>query len=147
MFAVIKPLKFFAGVGIGPPNNVWPNLRSRLNLSLTATHFRGVLAVGGLGISGSALLAEPPTNTLSESNVFRRATPLAVNDALQAAMLLPKSALLPDLRPTALDEILAVRVLVNPQVDDLFGPVPSTVPLNEAINRRLDTSSDRRLIV
>jgi hypothetical protein len=46
-----------------------------------------------------------------------------MNEALQAAMILPESEKLPDLRATTLDEILAVGVVVDPQVDYLLGPI------------------------
>ena len=36
------------------------------------------------------------------------------------------------------DEIFAIGVVVNPHVDNLFGPVAATMPLNEAKDRRLD---------
>jgi hypothetical protein len=46
----------------------------------------------------------------SASDILRSAATLAVNDALQAAMFLPEPKELPDLRTTALDEILAVGI-------------------------------------
>ena len=49
-----------------------------------------------------------------------------------------RSEELPDLWTTALDEIFAVGVVVDPKVDHLFGPIAATVPLDEAIDRRLD---------
>ena len=39
---------------------------------------------------------------------------------------------------TTLDEIFAIGVVVDPQVDNLFGPITATVPLDKAIDRRLD---------
>jgi hypothetical protein len=60
-----------------------------------------------------------------------------VNDALQAAMLLAEPELVPDPRTTALDEILAVRVLVGSQVDHLLGPISFAVPLDEAAKNAL----------
>jgi len=53
-------------------------------------------------------------------------------------MLFPDAEAPPDLWPTTLDEIFAVRVLVDPQVDNFFSPVAATVSLNEAIKRRFD---------
>ena len=78
---------------------------------------------------------QPPS---SWSDVLRDAAPLAVNDALQAAMLFPESEKFPDLGATTLDEILAVGVRPNGELDDLVGPIAATVPLNEAKDRRLD---------
>ena len=46
------------------------------------------------------------------------ATALAVNHSLQVAMLLAKAKLLPDLRPTALDQILAVGILPEAELND-----------------------------
>ena len=42
-------------------------------------------------------------------------------------MLFAEVELLSDLGTTALDEILAVGVVVDPKVDHLFGPIAATV--------------------
>jgi hypothetical protein len=70
-------------------------------------------------------------------------------------MLFAKPEPLPDLRTTALDEILAVRVVVGSQVDYLLSPVvvavliaiSPTVLLDEAIDRRLDLKQPRSCAV
>jgi len=49
----------------------------------------------------------------SRSNVLRRTATLAVNDPLRAAMLFADAEYFPDFRTPALDEILAVRVVVS----------------------------------
>ena len=61
-----------------------------------------------------------------------------MDDALQAAMLFPEAEEFPDLAATTLDEIFAIGVVVKPQVDNLFGPVAATVPLDKAIDRCFD---------
>ena len=53
-------------------------------------------------------------------------------------MLFPEAEEFPDLAAITLDEIFAIGVVVNPQVDNLFGPVTATMPLDETINGRLD---------
>ena len=53
-------------------------------------------------------------------------------------MLFPQSKKLPNLGAATLDEIFAIGVVVDPQVDNFFGPVTATMPLDEAINGRLD---------
>jgi hypothetical protein len=50
-------------------------------------------------------------------------------------MLFPEAEEFPDLAATTLDQIFAIGVVVNPQVDNLFGPVAATVPLDKAIDR------------
>jgi len=74
-----------------------------------------------------------------------------MNDALQAAMLLANPKPLPDLRTTALDEVLAVGIVMGSQVDHLLGPVAvaaliaitPTLLFDEAIDRRLDLKQPR----
>jgi hypothetical protein len=63
----------------------------------------------------SALLEElvAATDTLSESNILRSATPLAVDDALGLAPLLPDVEVTPNLAVAAFDEVQAVRIAVN----------------------------------
>jgi hypothetical protein len=41
-----------------------------------------------------------------------------VNEAFQAAMLFAKAERLPDFRTTALDEVFAIRILVDHELDD-----------------------------
>ena len=74
---------------------------------------------GQLGrFSVTALSLVLPSFTRSRTDVFRDAAALTVNEALQPPMLLPQPKLLPDLWATALDEILAVRVLVDHELYD-----------------------------
>ena len=53
-------------------------------------------------------------------------------------MLPPESEALPNFWTTALDEILAVGVVVDPKVDYLFGPIAATVAFDKAIDGHLD---------
>jgi hypothetical protein len=50
----------------------------------------------------------------SRANVLRGAATLAKDESLSAAMLVPESEALPDLRATPFDEVFAVRVVVEP---------------------------------
>ena len=61
-----------------------------------------------------------------------------MDNALRATMLFPQPKELPDLWTTALDEILAVGIRPDGELDDLVGPVAATVPLDEAIDRFFD---------
>ena len=58
-----------------------------------------------------ALTCKPLTR--SRPNVFRHPTAFALNEALQLTMLLAQSKLRPDFGAASLDEVLAVRVLVD----------------------------------
>jgi len=55
------------------------------------------------------LLLLPPL-LRRRANVLGNAATLAVNEALQAAMFLAKAEFLPDVRTAALDEILAIGI-------------------------------------
>ena len=63
---------------------------------------------------------------------------LPTDEALQAAMLLPESEALPDLRATTLDEILAVRVVVDHELD---GSLVCDMPRPCRLTRRKIASS------
>ena len=65
-----------------------------------------------------AAFSSPQPLPRSRTDVLRHAAALAVNEALQSAMLFAKSEFLPDLWTTALDEILTVRVVVDHELDD-----------------------------
>jgi hypothetical protein len=60
----------------------------------------------------------------SSSNVLSCAASLAMNDALQAAMLSPEMEFFPDLWAAAFDEIFAIRIgrlVVDHELGDLLG--------------------------
>jgi hypothetical protein len=75
-------------------------------------------------------------------------------DVLRCAATLSEDEALPDLRTTALDEILAVGVVVDHELDDFIGPIAvavliaiaPTVLLDEAIDRRLDLKQPRSCV-
>ena len=53
-------------------------------------------------------------------------------------MLVPQTKEFLDLAATTLNEIFAIGVVVNPHVNNLFGPVAATVPL--------DTGNDQHAV-
>ena len=85
----------------------------------------------------------------SSSDILCSAATLSKDRALKAAMLLAKPEPLPDLRTTALDEILAIGLVVDHELDDLAVAVliaiAPSVLLDEAIDRRLDLKQPRSL--
>jgi hypothetical protein len=78
---------------------------------------------------------------------------LTEDEALRATMLLSDTEPFPNIRPAALDEVLAARVVVDVELDDFVSPraiavliaVNPTVLLDEAINRRLNLKQPRSL--
>jgi len=53
-------------------------------------------------------------------------------------MFFAESEFLPDLRTAPLDKVLAIRVLVNHELDDSLVWNAATVPIDETRDRRLD---------
>ena len=76
-----------------------------------------MLAVVVLASQAALCCLCAPTSTTSESNVFRSAAPLAVDDALGLAPLFPDVEVIPDLPITTFYEIKAVRIGMNSQLD------------------------------
>jgi hypothetical protein len=66
----------------------------------------------------AAFSSSPQPLARSRANVLRHTATLAVNEAFQAAMLFAKAERLPDFRTTALDEVFAIRILVDHELDD-----------------------------
>jgi hypothetical protein len=79
------------------------------------------------------MLGMLPTLTRSRADVLGYAATLAVDDALQAAVLLPELKALPYLISSAFDEVFAVRI-----VDGVIAPYAAPVPLYGTQNRRFD---------
>jgi hypothetical protein len=91
-----------------------------------------------LGHLALSMLMLIPASARCWSNVLGRAAPLSVNEALPPSMFFPEAKALPEFGTAALDEVLAVRVLVDHELD---GPVirnVATVPLHETQNRLFD---------
>src|SRR5262245_24317323 len=68
---------------------------------------------------------------------LRGAAPLAVNDALQAAMFPADIEFLPDLWTTALDEVLAIGVgglVMDDELGNLLSPVVTTMAFGQPID-------------
>jgi hypothetical protein len=68
-----------------------------------------------------------PASMRSRTDILRGTAALAVNDPLQAPMFSADAEELPDLK-TALDEVLAVRVVVDHEPDDFIGQIAVAVP-------------------
>lgn len=77
------------------------------------------------------MLLRPFGTSCSRANVLRGAATLADDEALQAAMLFPETEALPDFRTASLDEILAVRIVVDHELNGSLVCDIATVPLNE----------------
>jgi hypothetical protein len=67
-----------------------------------------------------------------------------VNDSLQAAMLFADAEFIPDLEAATFDEVLAVRVIVDQELDDLIGPIAVAVLVAITLTVLLDEAIDRR---
>ena len=87
------------------------------------------------GMSQSA-----PRLTRRWSDVLRNTAPFTLNDALQAAMLFAESEFLPNLWAITFDEILAVRIVVDHQLDDPLVCELATVQPDETQDRIVDLS-------
>src|SRR5262245_34015011 len=102
------------------------------------THFPGILD-GAV----SASQAAPRSLRCQRARlVFGSATPLTVNDALQATMLFAESEFLPNLPSPTLDKILAVGVRPDVELDNFVSPVSATMPINEAIDCRAHAAAN-----
>ena len=77
-----------------------------------------VLLLGRFALAALSQLA--PAFPCSQTDVLCHAATLSADEALQAAMLLPESEALPNLGATTFDEVLAVRVVVNHELDGLL---------------------------
>ena len=86
----------------------------------------------------AAFSLSPQPLARSRATVLRHTATLAVNEALQSAMLFAKSEFLPDLWTTALDEILTVRVVVDHELDDPLIKDSATMSLGETQDCCLD---------
>ena len=79
-----------------------------------------------------------PTRASNGANVFRSAAAFSVNDTLQAALFLPQSKAIPNFRTTALNQVLAVGVVVDHELDDPLVGDAATMPLDQTRDRVLD---------
>ena len=83
----------------------------------------------------------------SRTDVLRHAATLSEDETLRATVLLAESELLPDLRATSLNEILAIRVLVDHQLDNRLMRDAATMSLDETADRRLDLTELPALLI
>jgi hypothetical protein len=74
----------------------------------------------------------------SRADVLRHAATLAKDEALQAAMLFANAKFFPNRQPTTFDEVFAIRVLMDHELDDSLMKDSSTMPLDETRDCRLD---------
>src|SRR5207247_1250118 len=113
---------------------------------LRTPSFGGRVAHVPVLASSHAMLLIVP-DSCSQTDVLRGAASLARYEALQAAMLLAELELLPDLRATTLDEILAVRVVVDHELDDCLVCSAATVQFDQTRDRRLDVKQPLALAI
>jgi hypothetical protein len=85
-----------------------------------------------------AVLFALPAPACGRSDVLGGTAALAVDEALRATILLPKSGTLPDLWTATLDEVLAIRVLVDHELDGSVTPDAAAVTIHEPVDRCLD---------